>query len=407
MPGYGARYWAERTAENRRRSYQKFKGQETADAVVIGGGVTGCAAAYVFASAGLKVILLEADRIAEGSTASSLGVIVPQPDSRYRESEAVLGRRDARLGWKAAHRSARDFAAALGKLPAKSDLAAASFVINAERADADAVAALRKEQAARKDAGLDGPWLAAPAVHAEIGAESSGALRFRDAFTYDPVRAALALASAAEAKGARICERSTVRRTRFTRKDADVILANGKIRTRLIYVATGEPGTLFGQLRRHVRRQEGYVVVTEPWTAAMRNEAGRRQSVVTETGAVPHWWRWLADGRALFAGCASAPAPARLRDKTVIQRTGQLMYELSIRYPAISGLPAHWAWSMPVVSTADGLPWIGTHRNYPFHFFALALGWHGDGLAWFGAKAALRQAHGPSQPEDDVFGFNR
>jgi glycine/D-amino acid oxidase-like deaminating enzyme len=419
MPGYGARYWAERTSGTRRRSYPKFKGQQTVDAVVIGGGITGCTAAYVFASAGLKTILLEADRVAEGSTASSLGMIVPEPDAMYREAEAILGRREGRLGWKAARKSAIDFAAALRKLSTKSDLSPASFVINAGRGD-DAPA-LKKEQAARKEAGLDAPWLTAQAAAAEIGAESVGALRMRDAFTYDPVRAAFVLAGAAEAKGAMIFERSPVRRTVFTRKDADVVLADGKIRTRLIYVATGEPGSLFGQLRRHVRRREGYVVVTEPWSAAMKKEAGRRQSVVTEIGEAPHWWRWLSEDRALFAGCAAAPVAERLRDKIVIQRTGQLMYELSVRYPSISGLPAHWAWPVPVVSAPDGLPWIGTHRNYPFHFFALAMGWHGDGLAWFGAKAALRQAqdglrqaqgtvrhaHGSPLPEDDAFGFNR
>lgn len=405
MPGYGARYWAERTAGHRRRNYPKFKGQQKADAVVIGGGVTGCTAAYVFASAGLKTILLDANRLAEGSTASSLGVIVPEPDARYRESESAIGRRDARRGWKAARRSALEFAAALRKLSAKCDLAPASFVINAD--NPDAVALLKKEQAARKDAGLDAPWLTPQAVRTECGAESNGAVRLRDAFTYDPVRAALGLAAAAEAKGATIFEQSPVRRTRFTRKDADVILANGKIRTRMIFVATGEPGTLFGQLRRHVRQQEGYAVVTEPWTTAMRKDAGRRESVVSEIGETPHWWRWLSEDRALFAGAASAPVSARLRDKNVIQRTGQLMYELSVRYPSISGLPAHWAWPLPVVSTADGLPWIGAHRNYPFHFFALALGWHGDGLAWFAAKAALRQIQGEPLDEDDVFGFNR
>jgi glycine/D-amino acid oxidase-like deaminating enzyme len=99
--------------------------------------------------------------------------------------------------------------------------------------------------------------------------------------------------------------------------------------------------------------------------------------------------------------------PPRQLDKVLIQRTGQLMYELSVRYPVISGLPAHWAWPLPVVSTADGLPWIGPHRNYPFHFFALAFGWHADGLAWFAAKAALRHFQQESKRGDDAFGFLR
>jgi hypothetical protein len=59
------------------------------------------------------------------------------------------------------------------------------------------------------------------------------------------------------------------------------------------------------------------------------------------------------------------------------------------------------------VSTADGLPWVGPHRNYPFHFFSLAFGWHADGLAWLAAKAALRHFQQESKRGDDAFGFLR
>jgi glycine/D-amino acid oxidase-like deaminating enzyme len=165
-------------------------------------------------------------------------------------------------------------------------------------------------------------------------------------------------------------------RTRFTRKYADVHLGKGVIRTTGVVVATGEPGRLFGQLERHVRRGQGFAVVTQPLPAAVAREAGRRGSVQTEVGDAPHWLRWLPDGRVLFAGAVSTPVPDRQLPKALVARTAQLMYELSVQYPAISGLPAHWGWSVPVVTTPDGLPWIGPHRNYPFHFFALAFGWH-------------------------------
>jgi glycine/D-amino acid oxidase-like deaminating enzyme len=232
-------------------------------------------------------------------------------------------------------------------------------------------------------------------------------MRLHDAFVIDPVRAALALAGAAEAAGARIFEQSTVTRTRFTRKQARVILATGALRTQGIVVATGEPGALFSQLRRHVRRLMGYAVVTHPLSAAMRRETGRRASVMTEMAEEPHWLRWLADDRALFAGARSQPVGARQRDRAIVQRTAQLMYELSVRYPAISGLPAAWSWDVPVVSTVDGLPWIGPHRNYPFHFFAMAMGWHGDGLSWAAARAAVRHFKHEARKDDEVFGFVR
>src|SRR6185295_11475857 len=243
MPGYNARYWAERTAEQRRRAYPKFRGNQTAEVVVIGGGLTGCASAYALATAGFDVILVEADRIATGSTSAGLGAIVPEPATSYREAEHAVGRRTARTAWKETHRSALEFATALKKLRVQTDLAPASFLINARLPDE--AAALKKEHAARRDAGVPTPWLSGAAVAKEADTRSTGALRDRDAFVFDPVRAALGLAGAAEKAGARVFEKSEVRRTTFTRKNVTVFLTKGKIRARGVVVATGEPGRVF------------------------------------------------------------------------------------------------------------------------------------------------------------------
>ena len=140
------------------------------------------------------------------------------------------------------------------------------------------------------------PWLTPAAARAEIGTDSAGGIRLTDASVYDPVRAALGLAGAAEAKGARIFEQSAVRRTRFTRKYADVVLATGTIRTPLIFVATGEPGTLFGQLRRHVRREPA---TSSSPSRCRRHAASRRparQRADRDRGyRRPPWLRWLPE----------------------------------------------------------------------------------------------------------------
>ena len=109
----------------------------------------------------------------------------------------------------------------------------------------------------------------------------------------------------------------------------------------------------------------------------------------------------------MFAGALTRLVPPRQQDKVLVQKTAQLMYELSVRYPEISGLPAHWSWHTEVVSTPDGLPWIGSHRNYPFHFFSMAFGWHGDSLAWLAARAALRFFRGEATSDDNQLGFAR
>jgi glycine/D-amino acid oxidase-like deaminating enzyme len=400
-------YWSDRTSAHSRRSYPSLrKGQHTSDAVVIGGGLAGAAAAYALAHAGLQVMLVEQGRVAAGATAHGTGTIVPEPDTWFRWSAEMRGLRHPKAAWHETHRHAVEFATVLDKQRIHCDLELTSVLVNARTADA--LATIKKEHAARKAAGVATPWIGAPIAARELGTESEGAIRLHGAAVYDPVRAALGLIGAAEHHGAKVFERSRVMRTTFTRKYADVYLETGaRVRTTLIFVATGEPSSLFGQLRRHVKRFDGYVVVTEPMSGPMRREVGPRKTLSLERNDSTRRVRWLAEDRVLFAGAEQKTVATTLRDKALRQRAAELMYELSVRYPIVSGIRAEWAWDVPVVTTLDGLPWIGLHRNYPFHFFSIAHGWHGDALAWFAAKAAVRHVKGEARKEDDACGFLR
>lgn len=403
MPVYGQSYWAPTKPRSTRG--KAASGALTADVVVIGGGFTGCAAAYTLAQAGVDVVLLEANQLATGATEGSLGCVLPLPDASLLEVEAAAGKRPARVAFSELRGSALDLAATLKRLGITCDLSPSSLLINAPFTN-DA-ARLKKELAARKALKLDGQWLTQEAARRELATETQGALRVSDAAVLHPVRAALGLAAAARAKGARIFEHTQVTKTTFTRKTVTVVFAGGSITATGVVVATGTPGPVFHQLDRHVRTARGYAVVTEPLTPAMRKLVGARESIYTEGTESPRFLRWLPGHRAMFAGLTGPDIAAPLRAAAVRQRANQLMYEFSLRYPDISGLPPAFGWDLPIVTTADRLPWIGPHRNYPFHFFSLAFGWHGEAFGWVAAKAAARFFTEAATKDDDLLGFTR
>lgn len=403
MAAYGQSYWGAGTKSSGRKP--GLKGSLTADVVVIGGGFTGCAAAYAMSHAGLSVVLLEADRLASGSTLGSIGAVLPVPDPPLVDVQKSAGKREARVAFTELRRSAADLATTLKRLGVRCDLEAMPLIVNAPFTnDAER---LKKEGAARKVLKLDAAWLPVAAARETLATETQGAMRLHDAAVLNPVKAALGLADAARAKGARIFEQATVKKTTFTRKDATVILAGATITARGVVVATGTPGPVFHQLDRHVRSVRGYVVVTEPLTVAMRKLVGERSALYTEGTESPRFLRWLPGNRALFAGLSGPEIPPAQRALAIKQRANQLMYELSLRYPDISGLPPAFGWDLPIVTTVDGLPWIGPHRNYPFHFFSLAFGWHGEAFGWLAARAATRFFTGHATPDDSVLGFLR
>ncbi len=403
MAAYGHSYW-ETGAKPASRG-RALKGSLTADAVVIGGGLTGCAAAYALAQAGLDVVLVEANRLASGATLGSVGAVLPVPDLSLIEVQKTAGKREARTAFTELRRSAVDLAATLKRLGVRCDFEAVPLIVNAPFTNDAAL--LQKEASARRAIKLDAAWLTPSVARATLLTETQGAMRLHDSGVLHPVKAALGLADAARAKGARVFEQAVVKKTTFTRKDATVVLAGATITTRGVVVATGAPGPVFHQLDRHVRASRGYVVVTEPLSPAMRKAVGARASLYTEATESPRFLRWLPGNRALFAGLTGPEIPAAQRAVAVKQRANQLMYEFSLRYPDISGLPPAFGWDLPVVTTVDGLPWIGPHRNYPFHFFSVAFGWHGEAYAWLAARAAARFFTNKSTSDDAGFGFMR
>jgi glycine/D-amino acid oxidase-like deaminating enzyme len=397
--------WLDRFPKSRRPDYPRFRGDADTDVIIIGGGLTGCASAWSFAAAGVKAIVLEAERIGAGSTAGSPGIVREDFDASFQDTAARHGLRAARTLWQGLRRASLDFPAAVRRLDLRCDLAPQDLLHVVPR-DADAVKRLRREYDARRAAGFDHSWLTAAALSREAAVEGGAAIRTRG-FTFDPFRACLGFAAAATDRGATIFERTTVRRIRAGRKMVQVTTATGTIRARAVVVAGGAALPDLRALRRHLSPQQSYAVVTEPLPAAVRRELGRRAAALTDGSTPPHFLRWLKDDRVLFAGADQAPVPARAREKMLVQRSGQLMYELSTIYPAISGALPEWAWDFAHDMTVDGLPYVGLHRNFPRHLFALGHGRHGAAVAWLAARVLLRQFQDSPEKGDDLLGFSR
>ena len=214
--------------------------------------------------------------------------------TRLRAAEDLAGIRSARTAWKEARGSGRELARRFSRLsPQVRRDARRRCSSTRRRRSRPRPSAASSLPAARQD------WTRPGSPDGRRRPRSArsrpGRCELADASLLNPVRGTLALAADAARRGARLFERSPVVRTKFTRKDALVVLEHGTIRARGVVVATGEPGRLFGQLRRHVREQQGFVVVTEPLSPVMRRETGKRDAVLAEIGEAPHLLRWLPE----------------------------------------------------------------------------------------------------------------
>jgi glycine/D-amino acid oxidase-like deaminating enzyme len=398
-------YFFDSFPRSRRPDHPRQKGDVATRVAIVGGGLTGCACAAAFATAGIDVMLLEADRIGAGETARSPGLLRQDLDASFQETAALHGLRAARHVWQGFRRASLDFASALRRFGVKANLAEQD-VLFMTRGGADATRRLQREYQARRDAGVEASWLNARALSAEASIAGGGAIRSKGE-ALDPYRSCLGLAAAAAARGARFHERTTVRRVRPGRKAVQIKTDGGVVTADAVVMATGALLDDVGALRRHFQPLQSCTVVTGSLPAAARREAGKRTAALRDTSDPPHLLRWLDDDRVLFAGADQAPPPARQRDRLLVPRANELMYELTTFYPAISGVQPEWAWETIHYGSPDGLPVVGPHRNFPRHLFALGHGRHGAGVAWLAARVLLRAYLGEPLKGDESYGFAR
>jgi glycine/D-amino acid oxidase-like deaminating enzyme len=173
-----------------------------------------------------------------------------------------------------------------------------------------------------------------------------------------------------------------------------------------VIIASGYPTDDFKPLRRRFSRCDGYVVLTPELPAVLRKEMTPDRLILRDTASPDHWLHWVGN-RVLFSGADQASLPARAKERALIQRTGQLMYELSVMRPAISGLMPEFAWDVEYSRTADGVPYFGPHRNYPHHYFAFGGGPGGIGQSFTAARIILRHFLGKEEKGDEPFSFTR
>lgn len=405
---YGLPLWLDQVPSSNRPAYPRFKAPEPVetDVVIVGGGLTGCLCAYLFAHAKVRVILLEAARVGQHS-ATSLGWSPETPGMTFRAMQTAYGLRAARRVWEATQKASGDAVALLARLRIRAELEKADTALFTR--DTEQERLWRREHQAIEEAGIDaGTFLIARRAASLTRAEGViGALHTRGGATYDPYRVTLGLATAAIKAGALLHEQSQVVKVRPGRKRVEVETTHGSFDARAILMATNEPGPGCGALLRHVRITDSYTVATPPLEGALLRVFGQPGTVLRDAEEPAHTLRHTGDARILFQGAAQPPVAARQQEKAVVQRTGQLMYELSRLYPAISGVMPAYGWSTRLVTGLDGLPLAGPHRNLPRHLFAIGLGHAGLAGAMLAARILLRSYQETPEPADEHFGFSR
>jgi hypothetical protein len=175
-----------------------------------------------------------------------------------------------------------------------------------------------------------------------------------------------------------------------------------------IIVATGFPTPLFGSLRRHFWFKSSYRALTEVLPAKIRQGLGKRAVVLRDAATPPHGDP-LGDDDDCGGGGADGDVASAGRCTEKTYRCSAPGNSCTSFHDLPGDLRHHaaYGWESPYALTAEGLPYLGPHRNFPFHLFAFGDSSQGVTGAYSRQRVLLRHHLDELDASDAAFDFNR
>ncbi len=385
--------------------YPGLSGRHDTTVAVVGGGITGALVAHAFASAGIATTVLEASVVGRGSTAASSALLLKDPDLELTALARRYGSRSSRRIWELSHQSVDQLVALLRRLRIRCDLTTRDAVYYATTAAA--AERLRHECARRVQSGFDAEWLGPAQLRRLTGIAGHGAIRSADNAQCDPYRACVGILRAASTAGARVFERSEVRGIERTDDRVRIRTRHGTLHADRVVIATGYATSQFRPLAGRFRMYRTYVLVTEPIGRATRDDVGLSDVMLWDTERPYHYARWTPAQQLLLGGEDRLVRPGQRRRHQSETASRDLRTYFEGRLPALATVRTEYAWEGLFATTADSLPFIGPHRRYPHHWFALGYGGNGMTFAALAARLLLERWQGVKSGDHALFEFAR
>jgi glycine/D-amino acid oxidase-like deaminating enzyme len=182
----------------------------------------------------------------------------------------------------------------------------------------------------------------------------------------------------------------------------------GRLSAQRAIVATGYATPVFAPLAGRFRMMHTYVLATRPLRAHERRAVGLGELLLWDTRRPYHYARWTKDRRLLLGGSDRPLLPPSRRQRAFASSRRRLREYYETLLPALQGIDIEYAWEGLFARTPDGLPYIGTHRRYPRHLFALGYGGNGMTFGFVAARLLLDAfLNGGNQDDLRLFRFGR
>lgn len=352
------------------KNYPKLRTNLSADVVIIGGGLTGVLAAYILSQAGLKVVLLQAEHLAEKSATVHTTAFATQViDTDLLTLRKLFGPARARLVWESGQMAIQTLEVIVKELECDFTRCPA-FIYAATSSQAKI---LKKNFLLAKELGFKGiSWKNASAFPFLC----HGGIKVEDQAKFHPLKLVYQLAQRAEKFGAQIFENSKVMRITGN-KHLRIYTSQGLVEANQVIVATYQPFSNPKAVKVKKGMYDSYVL-------ELRLPPGRLPEALYWDQNNPYnYWRvdpGTGYDRVLLGGIDH-------RSEIKIKREKNFTTLLNYWRQLMPGLPFRVIekWRGPILESIDGLPFIGAYEPNKY----MATAFSGNGMTYAAIAAVL------------------
>jgi glycine/D-amino acid oxidase-like deaminating enzyme/nitrite reductase/ring-hydroxylating ferredoxin subunit len=372
-------------------TFDRLDRDDTADVVIVGGGITGLTAAYLLALAGRSVRVVERRRLAEVDTGHTTAHVTMVTDARLTDLLKRFGRDHAQAAWDAGLAAMAQIDEAVHDERIPCDFAwVPGYLHSAAREPAASERrALEDEAAAAVDLGFDAtfvdavPWHGGPGVH------------FADQVRFHPRKYLAGLVTAITARGGKIYERTEA--DEFSVSPLGVRANGHAISCADIVIATHTPLVGNAGMTRATLLQTKLALYTSYVVAGRAPKGKVPDALFWDTDSPYHYLRMVPgekDDLLIFGGEDHKTGQA----DDQIARYERLERRLLTLAPSVE---LTHRWSGQVIETPDGLPYIGATADHQY----MATGFGGNGMTFgtLGGMMAADRVLGKPNPWTDLF----
>lgn len=392
----GKTYW-DKTLEEVKQ-FDSITDDIDIEVLIVGGGMSGNLAAYLLAESGHKVIVIEKNRIGQGSSSANTGLLQYSSDIMLCELAEEIGQEKAILFYTMCLNAMKNLSKLNNNLSKETDYIGRDSIYYASNKDDEKK--LKKEYSILEKNNFPVEFIDNESLKSTYGIDKACALKTWKDAEVNPYKFIRALVNENIKLGVKYYENTCVDLNNIGKNKA-YTKDKKTLNYQSIILATGYT-KVYDLIKDKARIDRTYA-----FSATTSKIPPWKDSVMIWETKMPYiYFRSAQDNRIIAGGLDESIAIVQKDENIIYNKTEQIKKEIESFFPDLD-LKIDYRWNALFGSSKDGLPFIGRDPSDKNIYYLLGYEGNGTCYSMAGAEILLDLIEGRENPYGDILRVDR